>query len=94
MEIFTLEQAKQIREQPDIRLDKASAVLNAYPKGAMGLTLDSVKATQEWKDASLEADRAFRQLRTINSLITKHFKKENIADIQATREARLAALTH
>lgn len=90
MILFTFEQAKQIRLQAVQRGRAAEAVMSTFPKGSMGLTLELVKATQEWKDAYLESCQAFEAERTINGLISKHFKKENRADIDAERAARLA----
>lgn len=46
---------------------RAGAALNAFPKGHLGLTPDSVKATPEWKAAKQDYERAFSALRAFNA---------------------------
>jgi hypothetical protein len=62
----------------------AAAVLDAFPRGPMGLTPDSVKATPEWKAARKACDETFEALRAFNSFYVKTFK----AEIQADRLAK------
>jgi len=47
-------------------LDAASYALKAFPKGAMGLTPDSVKQSPEWKTAKHRYLVAFEMLRAFN----------------------------
>lgn len=44
----------------------ASAALKAFPRGPMGLTHDTVKASSEWKAAKRSSDAAFAALRQFN----------------------------
>ena len=82
------ESAKAIKAALSHRVDAASAVLNQYPKGAMGLTPDAVRATAQWKADKAEFDVAFRASRDFNGKFSKMFKLE----IRAERMAKYAAL--
>ena len=44
-----------------------SAALKAFPRGPLGLTPDSVKASAEWKAAKRASDAAFAALRRFNA---------------------------
>jgi len=66
----------------------SSKVMGAFPKGAMGLTLDATRATPEWKAAKQIADRDFAALRDFNVMFTQQFKKERAA-AQAARFAQV-----
>lgn len=66
-------------------------VMEAFPKGAMNITPDEVRATDEFKNAKAAADADFEALRSFNALYTKKFKKEIAQARQAEREAKLAA---
>ena len=50
--------------------------MDAFPRNAMGLTPDNVRATPEWRAAKAASDTAFQQLRNFNSVYTKTFAKE------------------
>lgn len=86
---LSYEEAKRVAERLWELSSVSANVLNSYPKGAMGLTPDSVRATPEWKADKAEADRTFRALQDWNKVYTKQFKKER----QADRAAKFAALT-
>jgi hypothetical protein len=60
----------------------ASRALEALsgPKGRMGLTPDSVKATSEWKAAKHASDAAFAALRKFNATFVRRFAKEIARD--------------
>jgi hypothetical protein len=51
--------------------------LKKFPKGSMGLTPDSVRATFDWKEAKRGYDKAFAQLRQYNKT---HKRKRNPED--------------
>ena len=65
----------------------ASEALGAFPRGAMGLTPDAVKASPEWRAAKAASDAALARLRDFNRQYTKKFKLE----IRAARESERAA---
>jgi hypothetical protein len=62
-----------------------SASLDAYPKNAVGLTLDSAK-TAEWRATRAQSAAAFAELRRFNGWLVRRFK----AEIRAERRARAA----
>jgi hypothetical protein len=66
----------------------AAAVLAVFPKGAMGLTPDAVKASPEWQAAYRIERAAFAELRTFNAMYVKRFKKEIYAARAAERMAK------
>jgi hypothetical protein len=88
----------KLRSRPNTRGAKAriklleavnaehSAVLNAFPKGLMGMTPDHVKATPEFRVAKSNFNKSFAALRAHNSEFVKRFKKE----IQTERNKRYA----
>ena len=70
-------------------LKRASEAMEMFPRGPMGLTPDDVKASQEWKIAKGEQDRAFAQLRAFNGLHVKRFRQEDALALEAGRAAKL-----
>jgi len=85
---MTYAKYKQQAAQLDISVSEASKALKQFPRGAMGLTPDAVKATPEWKIAKQRYDLAFHCSRKFNSWFTKAYKKE----LAAERNERRAAL--
>lgn len=65
----------------------AASVLNAFPKGVMGLTPDSVKASAEWKQAKTAFDRAFSAEQKMNAFMVKTFPAEMRNDRMSRRFA-------
>lgn len=49
-------------------LDRASAALQIFPRGPMGMTPDEVKFSPEYRAAKEAADRAFAALRHFNTI--------------------------
>lgn len=45
----------------------ASQAMQRFPRGAMGLTPDDVKASPEWRAAKARYERAFARLRAFNA---------------------------
>lgn len=80
----TYAEAKAVRDAIDAEGREAGKVLNAFPKGAMNLTPDAVKATPEWKAAKARSDALFQKLRTFNTWFVKAFA----AEIRAERRSR------
>lgn len=86
------ELAKERSETAIANSKSAAAVLEAFPKGRMGLTPDDVKASPEWKAAKAAFDRAFAEERAANKALLDAFPKEIRAERDATRAARVAAM--
>ncbi len=80
--------AKVIKAALSRRVDTASAKLNQYPRGAMGITPDAVRAAAEWQANKAEFIVAFKALRAFNAEFCKMFD----AEIRAERNARYAEL--
>ena len=68
---------------------KYSAALAKYPKGAMGITSDDVKASKQYRADKLKFDQAFQDLRNFNTRYVKKYAKE----IRADRAAKYRAKT-
>jgi hypothetical protein len=56
-------------------VDRTSAAMQVFPRDAMGLTPDSIKASPEFKTAKAAFDRAFAQLRNFNSVYKPERRK-------------------
>ena len=76
--------AKARKAELEARSAAASAVLNAFPKGAMGLTPDAVKFSPEFRAAKRAFDTAFEAERRFN----RWFLKEFASEVRAERRAR------
>lgn len=72
------------RARLDAAVEAASAALQPFPRNALGLTPDDVKAAPEWKAAYAAYWRAHGQLRAFNSRYAPMFK----ADLRAARRAK------
>ena len=79
MESF--ESAKKQAELLNHAVDITTAVLKAFPTGAMGLTPDDVKASDTYKAAKKSFDTAFARLRAFNAVFVKQYKKELAASL-------------
>jgi hypothetical protein len=69
-------EAKVLREIAYSDMDIASTELQKFPTGVMGLTPDDVKNSLEFRVAQANFDASFKNVRHINSIINKYFKKE------------------
>lgn len=69
-------------------MSEAQAGIDAFPRGAMGLTPDAVRATPEWRAAKVRVDRAFARLRAFNTIFVKKFAKELRAERAERDRAR------
>ncbi len=86
--------------QHDYELDKAhqayleaavsvtSGVMNAFPKGDMGLTPDDVKASDTYRAAKKSFNNAFAALRAFNAGYVKRFKKELAQERKLKRQGK------
>lgn len=69
-------EALAIRDELDAKAVVASSKLKQYPRGNMGLTLDSVKAMPEWKADRAHYDGCAKVLGDFNCQFIKRFKAE------------------
>jgi hypothetical protein len=69
-------EAKACQAALDAEVARCGLVLNAFPKGAMGLTPDAVKFSHEYRAAKATFDNAFKRLRTFNAWHVKAHKDE------------------
>lgn len=76
--------AKAQQAAIEAEVDEADKVLKAFPRGAMGLIPDAVKATPAYRAARDRYQRAFARQREFNAVFTKKFAKE----LQAERAQR------
>jgi hypothetical protein len=84
---MTYEKARAEYDAISAKCDKASKVLNGFPRGPFGLTPDSVKRSPEFQAACREFDFAFAAQRAFASVFTKTYT----AEIRAERNARYVA---
>lgn len=83
------EEAKAQSDAINAEVDAASAALDVFPKGAMNLTPDDVKASPDYRAAKARYDKAFAKLRAFNASFVKKYKKELRAERDAKRAGRL-----
>ena len=67
---------EQTRKRLQTETARASDALRAFPRLENGLTPDSVKATEAWKDAKAAYHRAFEALRAFNA----KYRPRNVRD--------------
>jgi hypothetical protein len=72
----------------DNAVTEASAALQKYPRGNMGLTPDSVKASVEFQRDKRAYDQAFQAMRQFNTVFLKTHKKAYREYMLAKRNAR------
>ncbi len=60
-----------------------SEILKSFPRGALGLTPDSVKASSDWQAAKKAYDLAFRLERSHNAVFVRRFAREYRAERRA-----------
>ena len=73
---MTYDEAKNIRSKLDLACKEAGDVLRAFPRNAIGLVPDNVRATAEYRAARKAYEKAFALLRASNQRLVKTFKKE------------------
>lgn len=86
---LTYERAKQTRDNIETAMKKSSAKLQAYPRGAMGLTPDAIKFSKDYQHDLLAYRFWHLTLRRVNQSMNKFFKKEMREDRLNSRKGRL-----
>jgi hypothetical protein len=81
---FAEAKAEQARLEQE--MSAAEGVLKTFPRGAMGLTPDHVRATPEWQAAKARSSKAFKALQDFNTDFVSTFAKE----LRAERDERRA----
>lgn len=81
----TYQQYKERKENQNILVDSIEAKLKVLPKNEMGLVLDEIKQTNEYKILVNTFKTEFAKLQIINQNGNKLFKKEILQDIQNKR---------
>lgn len=79
------ETAKAEKARIESLVDQASKELQKFPRGPMGLTPDSVKATAEWKKAHAIFNSAFAYQRGFNTGFMRLYKKQWREECHAKR---------
>ncbi|QDH49059.1 hypothetical protein PHYNN_227 [Pantoea phage Phynn] len=74
--MLTFQQYKDQRDFIQSMIDKASKELQSFPRAAMGLVPDEVRATPEFIRAKNMYNTMFSQLRALNSSYIGIYKKE------------------
>lgn len=72
----TYEQARNLVEQAESRVEQASLKLKPFPKLENGLIPDSVKKSPEFQEALTEYRSAFSHLQEVNRWFLRNFNKE------------------
>jgi hypothetical protein len=73
---MNIEEANNYKKQLDDLVDLYSKQLNEFEKGIMGLTPVHVRNTPEWKEANVNYNKAFKELRNFNQWYVKTFMKK------------------
>lgn len=81
---------KALRTKIEKVVDEHGKALQSFPKHSNGLTIEAYRTSDEYRATMIKFNKAFKDLRQINSFIVKYFKDENIADIMARRINRAA----
>lgn len=69
---MTLELYTELRNEIEIRLDKADELVKSFPVGPMGL----VEMTDEFRSAKRKYDLVFNELRVLNKHTPNKIKRE------------------
>jgi hypothetical protein len=73
-------EAKLKRDNLELKLKEYSEKVNAYPKGAMGLTPDAIKFSEPYTSDRRKLEIAFKALQDFNKVFVKTYKKERQAE--------------
>lgn len=84
---MTYDEAKATRDQIEAEVVRLARVLGAFPRTALGLTPDHIKASVEYRTAKAAFDAAFHRQRVFNFAFVKTFKREIAAERRARRFA-------
>lgn len=69
---MTLELYTELRNEIEVRLDKADDLVKSFPVGPMGL----VKMTDEFRVAKIKFDLVFNELTVLNKNTSNKIKRE------------------
>lgn len=83
---YELDKAHQVFLEAAV--DVTSAIMKAFPKGAMGLTPDDVRVSDTYKAAKKSFDTAFANLRSFNAIYVKKYSKELAIERKLKREGK------
>jgi hypothetical protein len=79
------ESFKATRDKLESEVAAVEAVLARFPSGTMGLTPDSVKTSEAFRDAKRAFNLAFSRLRAYNARYLGRFKREAAAERAARK---------
>jgi hypothetical protein len=82
---LSFEQAKARADELDARAREAGRALDRFPRGAMNLVPDHIKATPAYREAKSAFDAAFQAQRNFNAWFVRAFKRER-AQARAARK--------
>lgn len=82
--MLTFEEYKAQRDQLSNWHREIGRELSAYPKNEMGMTIESIRNTPEYKAKRALCNKVFKQLRILNGKYIKLYKKE-LADERKRR---------
>ena len=82
--MLTFEEYKAQRDQLSNWHREIGRELSAYPKNEIGMTVESIRNTQEYKAKRALCNKVFQQLRILNGKYIKTYKKE-LADERKQR---------
>lgn len=82
--MLTFEEYKAQRDQLSNWHREIGRELSAYPKNEMGMTIESIRNTSEYKAKRALCNKVFQQLRILNGKYIKLYKKE-LADERKRR---------
>ena len=74
--MLTFEEYKAQRDQLSNWYREIGRELSAYPKNEMGMTIESIRNTPEYKAKRALCNKVFQQLRTLNGKYIWVYKKE------------------
>ena len=81
---LNFDQARERADALDARAREAGKALDRFPRGAMNLIPDHIKATTEYREAKSAFDVAFQEQRRFNAWFVRAFKRE-LAQVRAAR---------
>ena len=82
---MTYEQYIATANMLQAEVDQWSAILQAFPKGDMGLVPKQVRETTEYKIADNEYSEAFAALRSLNASAPNSFKRKAAQERRANK---------
>lgn len=87
MKKLSYEEAKAYKELHEVKLKSMSDDLNSFPKGSLGMVIEGVRQSDEYKKAKHMFDAQFKLMQNINKWFLKEYKKEYQAERKAKQKA-------